>query len=141
MAAFRKNAVKKQHWHRSAHPRLRSRISAMGAAVEQRRRDYAEAQATVTSLRQSLQLAQNQVNMLAPLAAKSIVPQTELLSAQREVTDIQGRLAAAQQAASRAQAGLPKRRRRRPKPGSSSNRKHLTSAARLRPRLRSTNSR
>lgn len=44
--------------------------------------------------------------MLAPLAAKSIVPQTELLSAQREVTDIQGRLAAAQQAASRAQAGI-----------------------------------
>ena len=85
---------------------LRSRISAMSAAVEQRRRDYAEAQATVTSLRQSLQLAQNQVNMLAPLAAKSIVPQTELLSAQREVTDIQGRLAAAQQAASRAQAAI-----------------------------------
>jgi adhesin transport system membrane fusion protein len=78
----------------------------MGAAVEQRRRDYGEAQATVTSLRQSLQLAQNQVNMLAPLAAKSIVPQTELLSAQREVTDIQGRLAAAQQAASRAQAAI-----------------------------------
>lgn len=85
---------------------LRSRISAMGAAVEQRRRDYAEAQATVASLRQSLQLAQNQVNMLAPLAAKSIVPQTELLTAQREVTDLQGRLAAAQQASSRAQAAI-----------------------------------
>ncbi|MBP6380743.1 MAG: HlyD family type I secretion periplasmic adaptor subunit [Sphingorhabdus sp.] len=85
---------------------LRSRISALGSAVEQRRRDYGEAQATVASLRQSLQLAQSQVNMLAPLAAKSIVPQTELLSAQREVTDIQGRLAAAQQAASRAQAGI-----------------------------------
>jgi len=78
----------------------------MGAAVEQRRRDYAEAQATVASLRQSLQLAQNQVNMLAPLAAKSIVPQTELLTAQREVTDLQGRLAAAQQASSRAQAAI-----------------------------------
>jgi membrane fusion protein, adhesin transport system len=85
---------------------LRSRVSALGSAVEQRRRDYGEAQATVTSLRQSLQLAQDQVNMLAPLAAKSIVPQTELLTAQREVTDIQGRLAAAQQAASRAQASI-----------------------------------
>ncbi|MGL5839159.1 MAG: HlyD family type I secretion periplasmic adaptor subunit [Sphingorhabdus sp.] len=85
---------------------LRSRISALGSAVEQRRRDYAEAQATVASLRQSLGLAQNQVNMLAPLAAKSIVPQTELLTAQREVADIQGRLAAAQQATSRAQASI-----------------------------------
>jgi membrane fusion protein, adhesin transport system len=85
---------------------LRSRMSALSAAVEQRRRDLGEAQATVNSLRQSLQLAQNQVNMLAPLAAKNIVPQTELLTAQRDVTDIQGRLAAAQQAASRASAAI-----------------------------------
>lgn len=85
---------------------LRSRMSALGSAVEQRRRDLGEAQATVASLRTSLQLAQNRVNMLAPLAAKSIVPQTDLLDAQREVADIQGRLAAAQQAASRAAASI-----------------------------------
>ncbi|WP_238475224.1 HlyD family type I secretion periplasmic adaptor subunit [Sphingomonas cavernae] len=85
---------------------LRSRLSGMSAAVEQRRREYAEAQATIASLRSSVQLAQDQVNMLAPLAAKSIVPQTELLSAQRELVDLRGRLAAAQQSASRAAAGV-----------------------------------
>jgi adhesin transport system membrane fusion protein len=85
---------------------LRSKLSAMGSAVEQRRRDYGEAQATAASLRNSLKLAQDQVNMLQPLAAKSIVPQTELMTAQREVVDIQGRLAAAQQAASRASAAI-----------------------------------
>jgi adhesin transport system membrane fusion protein len=85
---------------------LRSKMSAMSSAVEQRRRDYAEAQATVAGLRSSLQLAQSQVNMLAPLAAKSIVPQTELLSAQREAADLQGRLAAAQQAVSRTAASI-----------------------------------
>jgi membrane fusion protein, adhesin transport system len=85
---------------------LQSRKSALNAAVEQRRRDYGEAQATVSSLKSSLELAQSQVDMLAPLAAKSIVPQTELLNAQRELTEIRGKLAAAQQASSRAQAGI-----------------------------------
>ncbi|MFA9201150.1 MAG: HlyD family type I secretion periplasmic adaptor subunit [Cypionkella sp.] len=83
-----------------------SRMAALRAAVEQRRRDMAEAQATAGSLRSSLQLAQDQVAMLSPLAAKSIVPQTELMSAQREATELQGRLAAAEQAATRAAASI-----------------------------------
>jgi adhesin transport system membrane fusion protein len=85
---------------------LRSRLAGLGAAVEQRRRDLAEAQATVEGLRGSVALAQRQVDLLAPLAAKSIVPQTELLQARREVVDLQGRLAAGQQAASRASAAI-----------------------------------
>lgn len=85
---------------------LRSRKQALSAAVEQRRRDYGEAQATVTSLKSSLQIAQSQVAMLEPLAAKSIVPQTELMNAQREATEIQGKLAAAEQASSRAVAAI-----------------------------------
>jgi adhesin transport system membrane fusion protein len=83
-----------------------SKRAAAGATVEQRRRELAEAQATLSSLRQSLALAQKQVNMLEPLAAKSIVPETELLQARREATDIQGRMMAAEQQASRAQAGI-----------------------------------
>lgn len=85
---------------------LRSRKSALNAAVEQRRRDFGEAQATIASLKASLKLAQDQVGILAPLAAKSIVPQLELMDAQRDVSEIQGKLAAAEQAASRAQAGI-----------------------------------
>lgn len=85
---------------------LRSRKAALSAAVEQRRRDYAEAQATVGSLQSSLKIAQEQVGIIAPLAAQSIVPKTELMDAQREVTEIQGKLAAAQQASSRAQAAI-----------------------------------
>ena len=84
----------------------RSRKMALSAAVEQRRRDYDEAQATIASLKSSLALAQNQVDMLEPLAAKSIVPQTELLNAKRETTEIRGKLAAAQQGASRASAAI-----------------------------------
>lgn len=85
---------------------LRTRKAALNAAVEQRRRDFGEAQATATSLQSSLKLARDQVAMLEPLAAQSIVPQTELINAQREATELQGKLAAAQQAMSRAQAAI-----------------------------------
>lgn len=85
---------------------LQSQLAALSAGVEQRRRDMGEAQATASSLESSLRLAREQVGMLEPLAAKGVVPQTELLSAQREVVDIQGRLAAARQAISRSQAAV-----------------------------------
>lgn len=84
----------------------RSKQSALAAAVEQRRRDLSEGQATAASLESSARLAQDQVNMLAPLARKGIVPQTELLSAQRELVDVQGRLAAARQGTARASAAI-----------------------------------
>jgi adhesin transport system membrane fusion protein len=83
-----------------------SRESALAAAVEQRRRDLQEGMATASSLDASAKLARDQVNMLAPLAAKGIVPQTELLTAQREMVDVQGRLAAARQGVARAQAAI-----------------------------------
>lgn len=83
-----------------------SRQQALAAAVEQRRRDLQEGQATANALQGSLKLAQDQVNMLAPLAKQGIVPQTELLTAQRDVIDMQGRLAAARQGVQRAAASV-----------------------------------
>ena len=85
---------------------LRSRISALQASAEQRRREASEAQATISSLQGSLALAQRQVAMLEPLAAKNIVPQTDLLDARREVNDLQGRIAAAREQQSRAMAAV-----------------------------------
>jgi adhesin transport system membrane fusion protein len=85
---------------------LNSERSAALATVEQRRHDLAEAQSTGASLRSSLALAKQQVAMLEPLAAKSIVPQTELLTARRDVADLTGKAAASDQAASRAIAAI-----------------------------------
>ena len=84
----------------------RSREQGLAAAVEQRRRDLGEARATVSTLENSSRLAQDQVNMLRPLAEQGIVPRTELLTAERDLIDTQGRLAAARQAAARAQAAI-----------------------------------
>ncbi len=85
---------------------VRSRVSAAQAAADQHRREGAEAAATINSLSRSLVLAQDNVDRLAPLAAKHIVPQTELANAQREVVDIQGRIAAAREQQGRAMAAV-----------------------------------
>ncbi len=83
-----------------------SQQSALSAAVEQRRRDLREGQATVSSLQTSARLAQDEVRMLEPLAQKGIVPKTDLLTAQRNLVDTQGRLSAARQGVARAQAAV-----------------------------------
>ncbi len=85
---------------------LGSRVAALRSSAEQRRREVAEANATINSLQGSLGLAAKQVAMLEPLAAKNIVPQTELMTARREVIDLQGRIAAAREQAGRASAAV-----------------------------------
>ena len=85
-----------------ANRRYGARSPRCSAAADQARREAAEAAATITSLQGSLALAQKQVAMLEPLAAKHIVPQTDLLDKRREVIDLQGRIAAAREQQGRA---------------------------------------
>ena len=85
---------------------LRSKMSAMSASADQARREAGEAAATISSLQGSLALAQKQVAMLEPLAAKNIVPQTDLLDKRREVNDLQGRIAAAREQQGKAMAAV-----------------------------------
>jgi adhesin transport system membrane fusion protein len=85
---------------------LRSKMSAMQASADQARREAGEAAATISSLQGSLALAQKQVAMLEPLAAKNIVPQTDLLDKRREVNDLQGRIAAAREQQGKAMAAV-----------------------------------
>lgn len=85
---------------------LRSKVAAAQATADQARRDAGEAAATIASLTNSLALAQHQVQMMEPLAAKNIVPQTDLLEKQREVVDIQGRIAAAREQQGKALAAV-----------------------------------
>jgi adhesin transport system membrane fusion protein len=85
---------------------LNSKVAALKATADQARRDAGEAAANINSLSSSLALAQHQVDMLEPLAAKHIVPQTDLLDKRREVVDLQGRIAAAREQQGKAQAAV-----------------------------------
>jgi adhesin transport system membrane fusion protein len=85
---------------------LSSKVAALHATADQARSDAAEAASTGSSLQASLALAQHQVQMLEPLAAKNIVPQTDLLDKRREVVDLQGRIAAAREQQGKALAAV-----------------------------------
>jgi adhesin transport system membrane fusion protein len=85
---------------------IRSKVASLRASADQARREAAEAAATSQSLQGSLALAQRQVQMLEPLAAKHIVPETDLLDKRREVNDLQGRIAAAREQQGRAMAAV-----------------------------------
>lgn len=85
---------------------VRSKVAAYQATADQARRDAAEAAGTAKSLQSSLTLAQHQVQMLEPLAAKNIVPQTDLLDKRREVIDLQGRISAAREQQGKALAAV-----------------------------------
>jgi len=85
---------------------LSSKRAALAASADQARRDAGEAAATISSLQGSLALAQKQVSMLEPLAAKHIVPETDLMDKRREVIDLQGRIAGAREQQGRAMAAV-----------------------------------
>ena len=113
----------------------RAREASLASAVEQRRRDLSEAQATASSLQSSLQLAREQVDMMRPLAAKNIVPQTKR-SARSSTCK-----AGCRPLARRQRALLLRSTRRRPisaRPVPISASRRLPNAARSTPVLRST---
>jgi adhesin transport system membrane fusion protein len=85
---------------------VRSKVAALNASADQARREAGEAAATIQSLSGSLGLALKQVSMLEPLAAKHIVPETDLMDKRREVIDLQGRIAGAREQQGKAMAAV-----------------------------------
>jgi adhesin transport system membrane fusion protein len=74
--------------------------------VEQRRRELAENASNQERLARSGELAQENLALLEPLAEKGLIAQTELIAAQREVNELTGQIAAAEEAAARLRAAL-----------------------------------
>jgi adhesin transport system membrane fusion protein len=58
--------------------------------VEQRQRELGEAQANQDRLQRGVELANERLDLMKPLAAKGLVAQTEFLSVQTEVNDLNG---------------------------------------------------
>lgn len=74
--------------------------------VEQRRRELAEAKSNRARLETASALASENLNMLKPLADQGLVAQTEYISAQRDVNDLEGQQAAAVESIARLEAAL-----------------------------------
>lgn len=74
--------------------------------VEQRRRELAEVKSNRARLETASALASENLNMLKPLADQGLVAQTEFISAQRDVNDLEGQQAAAVESIARLEAAL-----------------------------------
>ncbi|HTJ56887.1 MAG TPA: HlyD family type I secretion periplasmic adaptor subunit [Devosiaceae bacterium] len=66
----------------------------LGQRVEQKQGDLNQALSNQTRLKDSLGLANKNLDLLAPLAKKNLVSQTEYIASQRDVADLQGQLQA-----------------------------------------------
>lgn len=74
--------------------------------VEQRRRELAEAISNRERLDVAVRLAQENLELIQPLAEKGLVAQTELISAQRDTNDLAGQAAATEESIARLEAAL-----------------------------------
>jgi membrane fusion protein, adhesin transport system len=85
---------------------LHKRLQSLAERVEQRQRELNEAEQNATRINEGLELAQRELDLITPLAAKNIAPKTELLRAQRAVVELRGQQAANTQARGRVAAAL-----------------------------------
>ena len=85
---------------------LLSKIKVFEEKAEQKRRELSEAQSNVARLEESLKLAQQELKVIQPLAARKVVAQVDLIKAKRAVAETGGQLAAAKEAMARSQAGV-----------------------------------
>jgi adhesin transport system membrane fusion protein len=89
---------------------LKKRLEVFEQRIEQRQREINESNASLTRFTESLQLAEKELGIIAPMASRNMVSQTELLRAQRQVVDLKGQIASVREAAARLKSALAEAR-------------------------------
>lgn len=74
--------------------------------VEQRQREINELGANRTRLQNSLNIAQQRLDLITPMAERGLAAQTDLLALQAEVADLTGQIAASAESAARLDSAL-----------------------------------
>lgn len=85
---------------------LKGRVKVFEQRVEQKQRELNEVGTNMQRLKESLDLAQQELALIRPLAERQIIAETELLRVQRTVADLRGQLETATETKARAEAGL-----------------------------------
>jgi adhesin transport system membrane fusion protein len=85
---------------------LTSTTDVLAQRVEQRQREINELAANNTRLQNSLDITQQRLDLIAPMAQRGLAAQTDLLTLQAEVADITGQIAASEESAGRLAAAL-----------------------------------
>ena len=115
-ADLRKSAPKavadQQSLFSARRQQLRAQISVLEAQVRQRNGEIAELAGKRAQLESGLGIARQQQSLLRPLASKNLVPQVEMLTADRQVSDVQGELSTVRAGVPRLQAAVSEARQR-----------------------------
>jgi adhesin transport system membrane fusion protein len=83
-----------------------NKLSVMQAREGQRQQELAEAEANITRLSESMQVTEREQELLAPMAKRKLVAQTELLRVEKELTDTRGQLALWKESVGKLEAAL-----------------------------------
>ncbi len=85
---------------------LESGLAVLARQRDQKRQELVELDSRITQLRESLNLAREEVSIMEPLVQRGVVSRVELLRIRRQISDIEGGLKGAEQAVPRAQSAL-----------------------------------
>ena len=85
---------------------LQKRLEVYRQRVEQRQREINETNANITRLSEGLKLADREYSIIAPMASRNLVSQTELIRTQRQVVEMKGQLSTAQESLARLESAL-----------------------------------
>lgn len=85
---------------------LENQINVLGDRLEQKELELAELEQTEKRINNSLSIAKEEHGIKKPLADRGIVPKTDLLKLEREISDLEGQLATTQTSIPRAKAAI-----------------------------------
>ncbi len=85
---------------------LENQINVLGDRLEQKELELAELEQTEKRIKNSLSIAKEEHGIKKPLADRGIVPKTDLLKLEREISDLEGQLATTQTSIPRAKAAI-----------------------------------
>ena len=85
---------------------LESTLSVLARQRDQKRQELVELDSRIGKLKQSLELAREEADILGPLVKRGIVSRVELIRLQRQINDIEGDISAAEQAKPRARSAI-----------------------------------
>lgn len=85
---------------------LNAQIQTLTERLSQTQRQLNEARSNQTRFTETLKIAREEYTLKEPLAKRGIVPRTDLMSLRREIVDIEGQLAAANEGVPRLEAAV-----------------------------------
>lgn len=91
---------------RARRDNFRNKLSVLEERRQQRMKELDEAQANISRLEENLKIAQREEDLIAPMAKRKLVAQTDLIRVQKELTEVTGQLQLAKESIDRIKAAI-----------------------------------